>query len=464
MDHPGTVTVGGVEKELPSNIEPLKDDLYIVPFDMLSLSDSEQDVIGEYHWVNPRHLGARDGSTGQGFDALSMEELYEAIRTNGFISTLTCRWILHPDGTLGVQILDGERRWRTLRKQIDKGELVNNGKGEMQDAAEVFKTVPCRIISGLHDDKEALRIAFMVSDRTVSWGDGATALLIRKLRNCNFTDEEILDITKKSYQWLRDMDELCTLDDTTFNYLIDSRINRTVALKLTKIKDVERRLKHLHESYDDAVLHHQEELAKVDADLEKAETREEELEAALAEAHAKGDEETASELEPKVEKAASRTQRKRRERAEASRPQAKRKNFRAAVIKLAEEEGTEVAADVAQMLGPSAIQKHYATVQELIQNEGKDTEGEVVFPVDILHVVSCCYKAILIGEEDLVKTLRRAQTVQKLMNKRQPPVDVVQEMDDMDDDEDEAYDRDMPDMEDLQDIEDEDEDDYDDDE
>lgn len=134
MDHPGTVTVGGVEKELPSNIEPLKDDLYIVPFDMLSLSDSEQDVIGEYHWVNPRHLGARDGSTGQGFDALLMEELYEAIRTNGFISTLTCRWILHPDGTLGVQILDGERGWRTLRKQIDKGELVNNGKGEMQDA------------------------------------------------------------------------------------------------------------------------------------------------------------------------------------------------------------------------------------------------------------------------------------------------------------------------------------------
>lgn len=278
----------------------------------------------------------------------------------------------------------------------------------------------------------------MVSDRSVNWGEGATAKLIKKLRKCNCTDEEILELTKKSFQWLREMDEICSLDDLTFTFLTDGRINRALGLRLSKIEDLDRRHRYLHASYDDAVENHQEELAKADEDLEKAETKEELAESELAEAQQQGDTEAEQEAAAKLEEAKDRTQTKRRQRQEAARPRAKTKNLRNAAAKIAEEEDDETpASDVTTPLRPGKIRAHSEAIADLITKNGKDEEGKEIFSIATLHVIQACYKAILAGEEDILKVLKRQRNVLKLqsMRKTTPPPDIAADMEEDEQDE-----------------------------
>ena len=124
----------------------------------------------------------------------------------------------------------------------------------------------------------------MVSDRSIKWGEAAVAKLIRKLRRCGCNDEEILETTKKSVQWLREQDRICALDELTFSHLADGKINRAFALRLTDIKDLERRHRHLYATWADAVACYEEVRQKTEVDLEKAVEKEEYVEAELGEA------------------------------------------------------------------------------------------------------------------------------------------------------------------------------------
>jgi hypothetical protein len=435
------IKIGGVEKELPAGVEMLgEDDLFNVPFALLSIANEEEIVQitdSDYHWANPRHLGQTDGLMGRGFDKQDMEELYNDIRDEGLMFPLICRWVIRDDGSLDIQILDGERRWRCMDRQIKKSENVWSRKEKgFLPALTVHAKIPCRIITG--NDKEALKIAFMVSDRSVGWGDGATAKLVKKLRKCGCTDKEILELTKKSFQWLKEQDEICQLDDMTFSYLTDGKINRALALRLAKIADIDRRHKYLHASYDDAVSTHQEELAKADQDLAKAEEKEELAEAELTEAQEKGDDKAIATAQQNLSRTQEKTQARRRQRSEASRPRAKTKNLRNAAAKIAEENEGEDQEDVAQPLRPGKIRKEVEALDALINNEGRDDDNKVIAAVGVLEAIRYCYKHnVLNGEEDIVKVLKRFRSLTILQQKRAAQVEAEAEEDSYaDDDED----------------------------
>lgn len=428
------INIDSIEKELPPDVEMLgEEDLYSVPFSMLGLADEANAESDDgYQWTNPRRLGQIDGTTqGRGFDKQDMQELYNDIKDEGLMFPLIARWVLKEDALM-IQVLDGERRWRCMDRQLKKEENVwSRKKQAWLPASEVHAKISCRIIVG--NDKEALKIAFMVSDRSVNWGEGATAKLIKKLRKCACTDEEILELTKKSFQWLREMDEICSLDELTFTYLTDGRINRALGLRLAKIEELPRRHRYLHASYDDAVSNHQEELAKADEDLNKAESKEEIADAELSEAQIRGDTTEEKEATSKLEEAQDRTQTKRRQRQEAARPRAKTKNLRNAAAKIAEEEEDEAPAeDVTTPLRPGKIRTHSEVIADLISKEGKDEEGKEIFSIATLHVIQACYKAILAGEEDILKVLKRQRNVFKLnsLRKNVPPADIAADMED----------------------------------
>jgi 6-pyruvoyl-tetrahydropterin synthase len=405
VDEREIISVNGKDYPMPTNLEKLGDeDLYMVPFSMIVVAEEQEESDGQYHWHNPRYLGQTGNAAAPGFGKQDIQELNADIVDEGLINPLVCRWVV-TDGVISVQVLDGERRYRCIDKQRTKNEKVYSRKEKQWlPAQQVHEKIPCRIIQG--NDKEALKIAFMVSDRSIRWGDSATVKLIRKLRKCGTTDQEILQLTKKSLQWLREQDRLCDLDEVTFSYFESGKINRALALMLCDIDDVDRRHRYLHAAYDDALANHEETLEKAEKDLEKAETKEELAEAELAEAKEKGDEEAVESTTTKLKTAKLRTETKRRQKADASKPKAKTKNLRNAATKLAEEEG-EVPSDIAQILRPGKIREHYEMLNKLIANEGKDEEGEEVMPLESLQIVAACYKAIVCGESDIMKVLSK---------------------------------------------------------
>jgi hypothetical protein len=414
-----TISVCGIQMTIPMGacILPDQDDLYTVQFDLLRLT--KQEVEGnQYVFINPR----RDG--GRGFEKDAIQELYTDIQEEGLMFPLICRWVIE-DGVLTIQVLDGERRWCCISRLIEKKEKCwSRQNKKWLPAAEVYSKVPCRILTG--NDKEALKIAFMVSDRAVTWGEGATAKLIKKLRKCCADDEEILALTKKSGQWLREMDKICTLDDLTFNYLVENKINRAVALKLAEVSDLELRHRYLYATYADAVEHHQEEQAKANADLVKSQEKEEHCEALVAEAEERGDITLLSEAQTKLSEAHDKREEKESEAKEAQQPRGKTSNLRHGAQHVQEEDEQAGAtppstASPIPTLRPGKIRKQLEVIKNLIAKGGKDENDKETLPIMTLHTIAACYEAIIGGEEDIMKIIRRQRGVAIIVNQRQKP-------------------------------------------
>lgn len=405
--------------KIPAGVEAIgEEDLYYVPLSMLIVADPTDTTEEEYQWYNPRRMG--DDNAANGFNRIHMDELQNDIRDEGLMCPLICRWKKQED-TTKVQILDGERRFRSIEKLVERDEQCWSRKEKkLRGAKDVHSKVPCRIIDGT--DKEALRIAFMVSDRAVGWGEAATAKLVRKLRQCKCTDVEILDLTKKSSQWLREMDRICGLDELTFSYLSDAKINRALALKLADIKNIEKRHEYLHKTYDDAVAHHQEEIQKADEELEKAEEKEELAEVSVIEAEETEDPETIEKAKEILSEAKDRTEKKRQQRTAASRPQGKTKNLRNVVAKKIEE-NQEVDAGALQALSEGKIRQHAEDISALSEENDPVIIDGVTAPTHItftqaLQMLKSCYKGILSGEEEVIKIIKRQIHTINLYDKR----------------------------------------------
>ncbi len=422
-----TISVCGIDMTVPEGVDllPEQDDLYSTKFNLLRLSPEEACDNSQYTFVNPR----RDG--GKGFDKCDMQELYADIQEEGLMFPPICRWVLD-DGQLVIQVLDGERRWKCITRLIEKNEKCwSRLHRKWMPAQEVYKQIPCRILTG--NDKEALKVAFMVSDRAVAWGEGATAKLIKKLRKCGADDEEILALTKKSGQWLREMDKICTLDEETFRYLVENKINRAVALKLAEVSDLGRRHLYLTATYEDAVEHHQEEQARAESNLARAEEKLEQADALVAEAEEKEDTILLSEAQHRLKEAQEKKEEKEREAKEAQQPRGKTANLRRGAQAVAEDDektGTDVADAPIPTLRPGKIRKQLETVEALIAKGGLDTDGKETLPIMTLHSIVACYKAILNGDEDIMKVIKRQRGVNILWSRRNQ---ASQDMDDDDD-------------------------------
>ena len=135
--------------------------------------------------------------------------------------------------------MDGERRIRSVLKLInEKAEVYDPVNQKYVPAIEKYSKIIVRIEE--MDEKTAISRAFCSNDRSVAIGEAATVMMVKKLRICNVSDEEICKITGLSMSWLRETEKLISLDDVTFMALSSEKINRTLALKLSDLHGEDR--------------------------------------------------------------------------------------------------------------------------------------------------------------------------------------------------------------------------------
>jgi hypothetical protein len=412
-----SVVLAGTSFDIPDTIKSLgHDNLHIVPFDLILAADEE--IQGDdFHWVNPRHYekGIAEDFIPQGFADDEMQALLNDIREDGLIYSIVCRWFAI-DNKLYVQILDGERRWRCIRKLISENQMCwDKNQKKMRPAKDVYKTVPCGVY--LVNDKESFKIAYQATNRQVKWGDGANARSIKHLRASGCSDEEILELTKKTGQWLREEDKLCTLDKETFAYYASGKNNRSVALLLCGVADVEVRLDYAKKTYEQAQEDDDKRLAKLDADINRLEEKEELAEAKLAEATILGTPEEVEEREAELAEAQEKVKDAKKQRARGS--QGKTKQLRK-VVNAAQQNGSSAPPppeSLKQALRPGKIKKQLELLEKIQEQDG-NFEDEPLIPLISLGYLVAAYNAILNGDENIVKAIRRQTKVNAQLEER----------------------------------------------
>jgi hypothetical protein len=214
-----------------SGIEHLHGDLYRVPSKDLKFADG---VLNDScSFVNPRHI-----SGGIGFDKDQMNQLTEAIRTEGLLHPL----IAMTDDKNNLLIISGERRKRAIDRLIGDNAMVHDRvSGKMVPAKELYTMIPCTIMVK-PDAKVAYKFATSVNEGSVPVGDAATVALIRQWKRWGWRDEDICSATNKSITWLKDCYKIIGLDEVCWSAFLSRKINRTVALRLADIADVEKRV------------------------------------------------------------------------------------------------------------------------------------------------------------------------------------------------------------------------------
>ena len=246
-----SIHISDREVAVPAQVRPIgTQDYYEVPLSIIHIAPAKDNIDPDdpCYWTNPRNLSK------VGYSPEEMDSLADSIAREGLQNAIVCRWYLEDD-ELQIQVVEGERRLRTLRRLVDEDRMVFNGK-EYAPASKVYEHITCRI--KLLKNDEAFALAYAIDHHSVRWGDGAVVRLVRNMRNPKFTDERILGILGRSAPWLRQMDALNELDEVSYSHLVNNTINQSAALLLTRIPSVEDRHQCLHKALEDAVKEHQE--------------------------------------------------------------------------------------------------------------------------------------------------------------------------------------------------------------
>lgn len=397
MELSKVAVVDGKEFEIPEGFTPLGEDgLFLADFDLLELAE-EPDLLevgkeGDIQFFNPRHLGKseEDAVKGQGFNKEEMHELLNDIQRNGLEYHL-CGFWTEKDGKVKAKVNDGERRWRCVDRMRAKDEKVwSPSAQQFMSAKDVYAKIPIKIKP--MSQEEALMRACAVSETAIKWGDAAMARLIKALYAKGKSDDAVCKLVNKGPQWVAETYSLNDLDDVCFSYLLNSKINRTVAKQLLKIADVTDRQRICADAFKDAVANHAADVDEaenaVEKAVEKAEDKEELARAELAEAKLNGaDAEIIEKLEQKIVEAGEKIKTKKRNKAASAKPMAKTKNLRNVT-------GGSKSMTAAKM------SKQLSRVKDLI-----DKNDETNAPIATLKVVQVVLSALLQGD-DILEALK----------------------------------------------------------
>lgn len=433
------ISLNGVEYDIPEGISLLTNDgMYTVKLDLINYADplTEDESKGDFKWFNFRHL------TKKGFGEEDMALLKASITDSGLLYPPICRWYITKDNTLSLQLLEGERRLRSIRELVEENKKCwSKIDNDYLPAQEVYESIPCRIV--VADEKESLRIALSVHDNSIDWGESSKTRIVMSLRSAGCTDDEILDITKKSVAWLREEDHLSTLDEKTFSFYENGKINRSVALRLLKIEDLDNRHKYLEQAYTYAVKDYEENIKEAEVDLDKAEQKEEVAEATLALLEEAGkDAEAIDAAKEKYVEAKVKTEAKKEKKETLKKKgvQTKTKHLASAAKDTVDSETPESALKV---LSPVKLKKQQERIEALIVDKGK-LEDKIVVSTNILEWLVAVYKGILSGEENIDKVLKRQVQRDKLLSYRNKKTDIIGEDDNKDiEEEDEDMEEDL---------------------
>jgi len=412
LEKPDVVDQQTVRK-LPEGIIHLHGDLYRVRHDLIEYASEGFDPAStEFVFQNPRHIsdGTESGKTiGHGFSKEAMDELREAIRTEGLDHPLVCRWL---PGNQKVQIVAGERRKRCLDKlRKDKETVFDPTTQQMVSAADHYNFIECRISE--MDEKTALKRSISETETGKSFGEGALVLLVRHLRTCGMDDKEILATMSKSPSWLKQSDDILKLDEKCFKSFCTDKINRTVALQLVNIPDVTKRIQLLGKASEIAQQRIAQEIKKLDAQIEGAQTDLEHAEGEAAAADVQGTPAQKKRAMKKVRAARDKVTTKQKAK-ETAKGKGTAKVIDKDLRKAAKSSGTDGDDEAVKpkSLTGVKVKKHYVDIlASIIRRGGKTEDGEEVeFEIEELQLAKTISECIYKGEADVLKALAQYTT------------------------------------------------------
>jgi ParB-like chromosome segregation protein Spo0J len=298
--------------QLPVNIKHVHGTLYEIPHDAIYIAKKGE--IG----ANIRYLSGDDESLGVGFEKADMDRLHASIRDQGLHNPLICRWVTR-DGQLSVQLVDGERRWRTIDRLLVKNEKVYDpATKRMVPAKELYSNLLIRVYDA-STDKEAMKLSYQENRSRVAFNDKVDISLVKDLRDKSFTDDEICEITGQKSDWLRDTDKLITAlsnDPDTLAALSNGVVNRDAALVFIGIEDMEVRKEAIKTATEYADKQYKKKMEKIQKSIQKAKIQREEAAASEAEAKFDGDADAGAAAKEKKAAANKRIDDKTREKSE----------------------------------------------------------------------------------------------------------------------------------------------------
>lgn len=343
---------------------------------------------GKLVYGNPRWYVNKNGKQeARGLDVAKMEELKGSIAERGMDHPIRLR--VADDGIL--EIVNGERRFRAIGELVnDDRECFDQASGDMAPASGVHEWVECRI--EYMDDATALRCALKLNETGEVIGETASLHVVKVLRESGYDDQEILKATGKSIAWLRETERLIGLDEVCLEHLRSDMINRQVALRLAKVKDVEERVSLLDRIKAAAEERHAENIRQSKEKAEKARAKLGESIVDSFEAEI-GGEESAPEKSKAERKA-----KKSLEKAEAELRKAEVKKPKAVTNDVHKAEGTNKPLTSAKILS-----LYLEPIAELIEGDGVCERGE--FDVAALSLIHAILEAILNGEREMWEIL-----------------------------------------------------------
>lgn len=288
-------------------IKHLHGALYLVPFELIELPEPEMGKDG-YEFHNPRAI--TDKGQSELTDAESSESLRNDIVNKTLMTPLICRF-----GKKGkIQLVGGERRYRALsylmQKQVmvrDPQNIINNKDGSSEygwrAANHVYESVPCQVYKA-DDDLEALAFSYSENENRQNFNSGHDVAMMLELRRKKVGDDRILTILQKTKAWMRDTDELVkSLDPKTLGDLIEGRIDRVAAQKLSMIDDLSERKRILEEAKSISEVRNEQRQATNVRVMDKANREMTLAEMEMVAANASGDKSEVKEAAKHVQKA-----------------------------------------------------------------------------------------------------------------------------------------------------------------
>ena len=346
---------------------------------------------GSLVYGNPRwHTNKQGEQEAKGMDKSGMEELRNSIQDEGLENPIRLR-VVKEYNKFFLEVINGERRFRCIEELCErKVPCFDCSTDEDRNASEIYDWVDCRI--DFMDDKTALRVALKPNATSEVIGDAASIHVVKVLKEAGYDDQEILKSTGKSISWLRETEKISGLDEVCLQNFKQNKINRTVALHLALVENVDERLEMLQKIKESAEIRQSEKMKKID---DKRAKTEQEIECEEASAHlAKkyGDDESAEIHSKKSEKAKNKAKAIEGEQKKASSKTAK---------------ATSKDLGVSSPLSHNKIQSLYIDlIAAIIEGEGFDDEGNSFgLNLELLSPIAEILKEIMDGNKESMDVL-----------------------------------------------------------
>jgi hypothetical protein len=395
--------------EKPKDIAISRDGKYqSVPLMSIEVIDRPQteSESKEVLFYNPRFL--------ENFDTETMRTLRESICRQGLLTPLIVRAFTEGatrDGrVIKVQLIAGERRFRSLRYIYDKDlPVVDEETKEKVSGRAYYEKVACRVYFNIGDE-EALQIAFKENDQRSPLKIEEEIALVERLTERGMKQDEIADLLDTNVTFVSQTGSFRReLPKKAFGLLLKGLLSRHVAVQLLSFKAGKDR----KAAFEAAVLNEQRDYQEtIDALQEGIIDAEDYVEIANDEeekAKAKGDTAAARKAARKRESAQNTLNRlhERKQRRESRRGQIQQGHLGAGAI------SAGIAPKKPKILNRKLIESMYVELIEEYTKRSEENAGDVdsvtgePYPLDVLQVVKATAQAILHGEGDPLKVVRK---------------------------------------------------------